>query len=82
MMIPLTKKKKSRFWPIQIFHFNLFMLSILFFLWFESVNNKHYDSFYLCVSVPRIPWAFAMAEACAVVLGSILMLVLLMHKHR
>ncbi|TRY93681.1 hypothetical protein DNTS_029393 [Danionella cerebrum] len=33
-------------------------------------------------SVPRIPWAFAMAEACAVVLGSILMLVLLMHKHR
>ncbi|XP_016421920.1 sphingomyelin synthase-related protein 1 isoform X2 [Sinocyclocheilus rhinocerous] len=33
-------------------------------------------------SVPRIPWAFTMAEACAVVLGSILMLVLLMHKHR
>ncbi|XP_021322761.2 sphingomyelin synthase-related protein 1 isoform X1 [Danio rerio] len=33
-------------------------------------------------SVPRIPWAFAMAEACAVVLGSMLMLVLLMHRHR
>ncbi|XP_051578074.1 sphingomyelin synthase-related protein 1-like isoform X1 [Myxocyprinus asiaticus] len=33
-------------------------------------------------SVPRIPWAFAMAEACGVVLGFILLLVLLMHKHR
>ncbi|XP_066528078.1 sphingomyelin synthase-related protein 1 [Hoplias malabaricus] len=33
-------------------------------------------------SVPRIPWAFAMAEACAVVLGCILLLTLLLHKHR
>ncbi|XP_065153447.1 sphingomyelin synthase-related protein 1 [Paramisgurnus dabryanus] len=33
-------------------------------------------------SVPRIPWAFAMAEACGVVLGFLLLLVLLMHKHR
>uniref|UniRef100_A0A8B9GWT9 Sphingomyelin synthase-related protein 1 n=1 Tax=Astyanax mexicanus TaxID=7994 RepID=A0A8B9GWT9_ASTMX len=33
-------------------------------------------------SVPRIPWAFAMAEACAVILGCILLLTLLLHKHR
>ncbi|XP_057200792.1 sphingomyelin synthase-related protein 1 isoform X2 [Triplophysa rosa] len=33
-------------------------------------------------SVPRIPWAFAMAEACGVVLSFIFLLVLLMHKHR
>ncbi|XP_056623167.1 sphingomyelin synthase-related protein 1 [Triplophysa dalaica] len=33
-------------------------------------------------SVPRIPWAFAMAEACGVVLSLIFLLVLLMHKHR
>ncbi|KAI4888268.1 hypothetical protein NFI96_013857 [Prochilodus magdalenae] len=33
-------------------------------------------------SVPRIPWAFAMAEGCAVVLGCILLLTLLLHKHR
>lgn len=33
-------------------------------------------------SVPRIPWAFAMAEACGVILCSIWLLVLLLHKHR
>ncbi|XP_030641911.1 sphingomyelin synthase-related protein 1 [Chanos chanos] len=33
-------------------------------------------------SVPRIPWAFAMAEACGLVLCYILLLVLLLHKHR
>uniref|UniRef100_A0A669ETX2 Sphingomyelin synthase-related protein 1 n=1 Tax=Oreochromis niloticus TaxID=8128 RepID=A0A669ETX2_ORENI len=33
-------------------------------------------------SVPRIPWAFAMAEACGVILCNIWMLVLLLHKHR
>uniref|UniRef100_A0A4W3HSG1 Sphingomyelin synthase-related protein 1 n=1 Tax=Callorhinchus milii TaxID=7868 RepID=A0A4W3HSG1_CALMI len=33
-------------------------------------------------SVPRIPWAFAMAEVCGVVLCIIWMLVLLLHKHR
>ncbi|XP_076834996.1 sphingomyelin synthase-related protein 1 [Brachyhypopomus gauderio] len=33
-------------------------------------------------SVPRIPWAFVMAEACGVVLCYILLLVLLLHKHR
>ncbi|MBN3312179.1 SAMD8 protein, partial [Atractosteus spatula] len=33
-------------------------------------------------SVPRIPWAFAMAEACGVVLCNIWLLVLLLHKHR
>ncbi|KAI5102067.1 sphingomyelin synthase-related protein 1, partial [Silurus meridionalis] len=33
-------------------------------------------------SVPRIPWAFAMAEACALVLCYILLLILLLHKHR
>lgn len=33
-------------------------------------------------SVPRIPWAFSMAEACALVLCYILLLILLLHKHR
>ncbi|KAL6478472.1 hypothetical protein MHYP_G00143070 [Metynnis hypsauchen] len=33
-------------------------------------------------SVPRIPWAFAMAEGCAVVLGCMLLLTLLLHRHR
>ncbi|XP_057704025.1 sphingomyelin synthase-related protein 1-like isoform X2 [Corythoichthys intestinalis] len=33
-------------------------------------------------SVPRIPWAFAMAEACGLVLCYMLMLILLLHKHR
>ncbi|XP_018621682.2 sphingomyelin synthase-related protein 1-like isoform X1 [Scleropages formosus] len=33
-------------------------------------------------SVPRIPWAFAMAEACGVVLCIFWLLVLLLHKHR
>ncbi|XP_037547016.1 sphingomyelin synthase-related protein 1 [Nematolebias whitei] len=33
-------------------------------------------------SVPRIPWAFAMAEACGVILCNIWLLVLLLHKHR
>ncbi|KAJ8418208.1 hypothetical protein AAFF_G00139170 [Aldrovandia affinis] len=33
-------------------------------------------------SVPRIPWAFSMAEACGLVLCSIWLLVLLLHKHR
>ncbi|XP_016418571.1 sphingomyelin synthase-related protein 1-like [Sinocyclocheilus rhinocerous] len=33
-------------------------------------------------SVPRIPWAFAMAEACGVILCSVWLLVLLLHKHR
>lgn len=33
-------------------------------------------------SVPRIPWAFAMAEACGVILCNVWMLVLLLHKHR
>ncbi|KAJ8284896.1 hypothetical protein COCON_G00037460 [Conger conger] len=32
-------------------------------------------------SVPRIPWAFAMAEACGVILCNIWLLVLLLHKH-
>ncbi|XP_026989788.2 sphingomyelin synthase-related protein 1 isoform X2 [Tachysurus fulvidraco] len=33
-------------------------------------------------SVPRIPWAFAMAEACGVILCGIWLIVLLLHKHR
>lgn len=33
-------------------------------------------------SVPRIPWAFAMAEACGVILCYMLLLILLLHKHR
>lgn len=33
-------------------------------------------------SVPRIPWAFAMAEVCGVTLCNIWLLVLLLHKHR
>ncbi|KAI4895351.1 hypothetical protein NFI96_020821 [Prochilodus magdalenae] len=33
-------------------------------------------------SVPRIPWAFAMAEACGLILCNIWLLVLLLHKHR
>ncbi|XP_069741351.1 sphingomyelin synthase-related protein 1 isoform X3 [Narcine bancroftii] len=33
-------------------------------------------------SVPRIPWAFAMAEVCGVVLSTIWLLLLLLHKHR
>ncbi|KAL2078601.1 hypothetical protein ACEWY4_026286 [Coilia grayii] len=33
-------------------------------------------------SVPRIPWAFAMAEACGVILCNIWLVVLLLHKHR
>ncbi|KAG7462527.1 hypothetical protein MATL_G00185810 [Megalops atlanticus] len=33
-------------------------------------------------SVPRIPWAFAMAEGCGLVLLIIWLLVLLLHKHR
>lgn len=33
-------------------------------------------------SVPRIPWAFAMAEACGVVLCYMFLLILLLHKHR
>ncbi|XP_045071522.1 sphingomyelin synthase-related protein 1-like, partial [Coregonus clupeaformis] len=32
-------------------------------------------------SVPRIPWAFAMAEACGLILVYIFLLVLLLHKH-
>uniref|UniRef100_A0A8C1V9B2 Zgc:162183 n=1 Tax=Cyprinus carpio TaxID=7962 RepID=A0A8C1V9B2_CYPCA len=39
--------------------------------------STNYDSCCLCASVPRIPWAFTMAEACAVVSSSILMLVFL-----
>lgn len=38
--------------------------------------------FCLSISVPRIPWAFAMAEACGVILCNIWLLVLLLHKHR
>ncbi|XP_061766281.1 sphingomyelin synthase-related protein 1-like isoform X2 [Nerophis ophidion] len=33
-------------------------------------------------SVPRIPWAFAMAEACGLILCYMLVLILLLHKHR
>ncbi|XP_060942725.1 sphingomyelin synthase-related protein 1-like [Limanda limanda] len=33
-------------------------------------------------SVPRIPWAFAMAEACGLILCYMFMLILLLHKHR
>ncbi|XP_041032288.1 sphingomyelin synthase-related protein 1 [Carcharodon carcharias] len=33
-------------------------------------------------SVPRIPWAFAMAEVCGVVLCTLWLLLLLLHKHR
>ncbi|KAG9341133.1 hypothetical protein JZ751_019887 [Albula glossodonta] len=33
-------------------------------------------------SVPRIPWAFAMAEACGLILCFFWFLVLLLHKHR
>ncbi|KAJ3610262.1 hypothetical protein NHX12_022356 [Muraenolepis orangiensis] len=33
-------------------------------------------------SVPRIPWAFAMAEACGMILCYIILLILLLHKHR
>lgn len=33
-------------------------------------------------SVPRIPWAFAMAEACGVILCYMFLLILLLHKHR
>lgn len=33
-------------------------------------------------SVPRIPWAFAMAEACGVILCYMFLLILLLHKNR
>ncbi|XP_034465517.1 sphingomyelin synthase-related protein 1-like [Hippoglossus hippoglossus] len=33
-------------------------------------------------SVPRIPWAFAMAEACGLILCYMFMVILLLHKHR
>ncbi|XP_029926341.1 sphingomyelin synthase-related protein 1-like isoform X2 [Myripristis murdjan] len=33
-------------------------------------------------SVPRIPWAFAMAEACGLILCYIFLLIVLLHKHR
>lgn len=33
-------------------------------------------------SVPRIPWAFAMAEACAAILCYMFLLILLLHKNR
>lgn len=33
-------------------------------------------------SVPRIPWAFVMAEACGLILCYMFMLILLLHKHR
>ncbi|KAK5853938.1 hypothetical protein PBY51_015049 [Eleginops maclovinus] len=33
-------------------------------------------------SVPRIPWAFAMAEACGLILCYMFILILLLHKHR
>ncbi|XP_061546749.1 sphingomyelin synthase-related protein 1-like [Phycodurus eques] len=33
-------------------------------------------------SFPRIPWAFAMAEACGLILCYMLILILLLHKHR
>ncbi|XP_034007767.1 sphingomyelin synthase-related protein 1 isoform X1 [Trematomus bernacchii] len=33
-------------------------------------------------SVPRIPWAFAMAEACGVILCYMFILILLLHRHR
>ncbi|XP_068613223.1 sphingomyelin synthase-related protein 1-like [Brachionichthys hirsutus] len=33
-------------------------------------------------SVPRIPWAFAMAEACGIVLCYMFLVILLLHKHR
>ncbi|KAM9366000.1 sphingomyelin synthase-related protein 1-like isoform 2-T3 [Pholidichthys leucotaenia] len=33
-------------------------------------------------SVPRIPWAFAMAEACGIILCYMFLLILLLHKHR
>ncbi|KAK2824223.1 hypothetical protein Q5P01_021398 [Channa striata] len=33
-------------------------------------------------SVPRIPWAFAMAEACGLILCYMFLLILLLHKHR
>lgn len=38
--------------------------------------------FLFSYSVPRIPWAFAMAEASGVILCNIWLLVLLLHKHR
>lgn len=38
--------------------------------------------FLLPNSVPRIPWAFAMAEACGVILCYMFLLILLLHKHR
>ncbi|MEQ2221483.1 hypothetical protein ILYODFUR_016414 [Ilyodon furcidens] len=33
-------------------------------------------------SVPRIPWAFVMAEACGLILCYMFLLILLLHKHR
>ncbi|KAM6915969.1 sphingomyelin synthase-related protein 1-like isoform 1-T2 [Xenentodon cancila] len=33
-------------------------------------------------SVPRIPWAFAIAEACGIILCYMFLLILLLHKHR
>uniref|UniRef100_A0A8C7XY03 Sphingomyelin synthase-related protein 1 n=1 Tax=Oryzias sinensis TaxID=183150 RepID=A0A8C7XY03_9TELE len=33
-------------------------------------------------SVPRIPWAFAIAEACGLILCYMFLLILLLHKHR
>ncbi|XP_061693645.1 sphingomyelin synthase-related protein 1-like isoform X2 [Syngnathoides biaculeatus] len=33
-------------------------------------------------SFPRIPWAFAMAEACGLILCYMLIVILLLHKHR
>lgn len=38
--------------------------------------------FSLFHSVPRIPWAFVMAEACGLILCYMFLLILLLHKHR
>uniref|UniRef100_A0A8B9JH77 Sphingomyelin synthase-related protein 1 n=1 Tax=Astyanax mexicanus TaxID=7994 RepID=A0A8B9JH77_ASTMX len=48
----------------------------------QPVCKRINDSSSLSCSVPRIPWAFAMAEACGLILCNIWLLVLLLHKHR
>ncbi|KAG7258739.1 hypothetical protein CRUP_018139 [Coryphaenoides rupestris] len=50
-------------------------------LW-KTVMSSVYVMFVFGFTVPRIPWAFAMAEACGLILCYIFLLILLLHKHR
>ena len=48
----------------------------------DQLAIRRLNPFLSVTSVPRIPWAFAMAEACGVILCNIWLVVLLLHKHR